>query len=215
MMIRLVTRVLACTAPLWATCAAALPSDMEALLRACAPTVHPATMARIVHVESRGRPFAIADGGPAWLRWSVRQHLVKSHFPATKAEAEALAKRLIDAGHVVAVGLAQVSSRNLASRGLTVADALEPCLNLRAGAEILTEFYVAALARHPGDPQRALVAAISAYNTGDFIAGVLNGYVRQVLTVESTAMRGRGLDRQSNQAERAALPAQRQEARRQ
>jgi type IV secretion system protein VirB1 len=215
MMIRHIARLLACTAQLWSACAEALPPNMEALLQACAPTVHPATMARIVYVESRGRPFAIADGGPTGLPWSIRQHLVKSHFPETKAEAEALANRLIDAGHVIGVGLAQVSSRNLASRGLTVADALEPCLNLRAGGEILTEFYAAALARHPGDPQRALIAAISAYNTGDFIAGVLNGYVRQVLTVEAIALRGPVPEQQSNQAERAALREQRRDARRQ
>lgn len=171
----------------WVAAPMAAAADLSALMRTCSPTVHPETMARIVHVESRGRQFAIADAGPEGLPWSIRKHLVRSHFPATKAAAEVLARRLVDAGHVVSIGLTQVSSRNLPRLGMSIADALDPCINLQLGGRILTEFYVAALPRHGGNRQKALVAAISAYNTGDYAAGVVNGYVGQVLASQPAA----------------------------
>jgi hypothetical protein len=60
--------------------------------------------------------------------------------------------------------------------GDTVAHMFVPCMNIRAGAEILTADYLAALITRP-DPQTALKAALSAYNTGDFERGFFNGYV--------------------------------------
>ena len=48
--------------------------------------------------------------------------------------------------------------------------------NIRAGASILTADYLAAVQTWP-DPQTALRAALSAYNTGSFSKGFFNGYV--------------------------------------
>lgn len=58
--------------------------------------------------------------------------------------------------------------------------ALDPCTNLKLGAAILSENYRLA-ANKFGAGQRALQAAISAYNTGNHIGGFQNGYVQKVL----------------------------------
>jgi type IV secretion system protein VirB1 len=73
----------------------------------------------------------------------------------------------------------QINSRHLTQLHLTVAQAFEPCANLKAGAQILQEAYqLAASVLGPG--QRALQAALSTYNTGDPSRGLANGYVSQV-----------------------------------
>ena len=63
---------------------------------------------------------------------------------------------------------------------MSVADAFEPCRNIHAAAVILTEQYK--LAAHlEENSMQALLAAISAYNTGNFRDGLRNGYVSRVL----------------------------------
>ncbi|WP_199030757.1 lytic transglycosylase domain-containing protein [Ralstonia sp. ASV6] len=153
----------------------------EALLPVCAPLVHPLTMSKLVSVESGGKLYALADAGPKGLPWKgVREKMVRSYFPASIDEAEAIVKRLIAANHIVAIGLSQVSSQNLSRLGLSVRQVLDPCTNLNAGSKILTEFYLNARKREPND-QQAILAAISAYNTGNFINGFTNGYVSKVV----------------------------------
>ncbi|MDN3563379.1 transglycosylase SLT domain-containing protein, partial [Paeniroseomonas aquatica] len=82
-------------------------------------------------------------------------------------------------GRSVDLGLMQVNSGNLRSLGLTVASALDPCINLAAGARILREGYAAAL-RGEADLQRALRVTFSRYNTGHPERGFANGYVQRV-----------------------------------
>jgi type IV secretion system protein VirB1 len=74
------------------------------------------------------------------------------------------------------MGLMQVNSSHLADYRLQIAQLFEPCTNLSVGADILTRSYKRAAVRF-GDGQRALMAALSQYNTGDFEAGFRNGYV--------------------------------------
>ncbi len=164
-----------------AVAGSAAADDLATLMQRCAPTVHPETLSRIIRTESGGQAFALADAGPANLPWSVRKGMVRSYFPATKGEAAAIVKSLLDAGHLVSIGLTQVNNRQLPRLNLSVDDVLDPCTNLKTGAQILVDFYVAALKKYGGDEQKALVAAVSAYETGDFAAGVADGYVRQVL----------------------------------
>jgi len=142
--------------------------DLAALIQQCAPQVGPTTMAAIVRTESGGYPWALNDNT-----------LTLPRQPATKDEAVAMASTLIAAGHSVDLGLGQVNSRNLPTLGLTVAQALDPCTNLRASSSILQEGYRRATAVH-GEGQQALLAAISAYNTGNLANGFANGYVARV-----------------------------------
>lgn len=147
--------------------------DLPALISQCAPSVHPDTMHAIVSHESRGNPFAIGvnKGGPRLTRQ-----------PSTLQEAVNEAMRLVAAGHDFDVGLGQLNVANIRRLGLRLSDAFDPCTNLRATSGILSENYTRAM-RKFGNPSSALKAALSAYNTGSFQAGIRNGYVSKVLKV--------------------------------
>lgn len=148
---------------------------LEQLIVACAPQVAPSTMAAIVRVESGGRPHAINVNGARKL---TRQ-------PRNAEEAITWANWLVARGYSVDMGLAQINSGNLARLGLTPAQLFDPCTNLRAGAKILSENYRGA-ARQYGGGQIALQAALSAYNTGNYRAGLANGYVAKVTAAASS-----------------------------
>jgi type IV secretion system protein VirB1 len=156
-------------------------SELVELMSRCAPTVHPTTLSAIIRTESGGNKYALADAGPGHLPWRIRKNMVRSFYPQTLQDAAGIARGLIDKGHIVAIGLTQLSSRNLKRLGLTVEEVLEPCTNLRSGGQILTEFYMNALKKYQ-EPNQALLAAISAYNTGNFQNGFSNGYVKTVLS---------------------------------
>lgn len=167
---------------------AAMPcfgGDMDTLLAQCAPSVHPTTMGAIIRTESGGNAYALSDDGPSILPWRVRKTMLRSFKPASLDEAVRITNELMALGHIVGLGLTQVNSRNLAALGLSVEEALNPCTNLNAGAKILTKFYVQAYRKY-GDQRKALIAAISAYNTGDFVAGINNGYVGRVVNAGYT-----------------------------
>ena len=141
------------------------------LIGACAPTIAPSTMAAVVRTESGFDPNTLHVNGAG----DADLH------PATKADAIVQAIDLIVMQRKsVDLGLGQVNSGNLASLGLSVADALDPCKNLTASAKILAAGYVTAAQSQP-DPQRALRAALSQYNTGDPGRGIANGYIGRVV----------------------------------
>lgn len=144
-----------------------LPLALFAQLAAtCGSMVHVDTLAAVARTESRFNPLAMGDNTTG-----------RSHAPATVAEAVATATALLARGHSVDLGLMQVNSATLASLGLTVADAFDPCRSIAAGARVLADGY----RRGPHeDAQRALVRALSRYNTGSPVRGVANGYVAKV-----------------------------------
>lgn len=170
--------------PLAGFCAAAgAPAGVDpalaALITRCAPSVAPGTMSAVISAESRGNIYAIADAGPVRLPWSQRKHLVRSFNMGSLREAVAKAHELLSQGHTVSLGLTQVNDRNLPSLGLNLEQVFEPCTNIAAGARILTGFYQSA-SRKFGPGPRALHAALSAYNSGDFTRGARDGYVHLV-----------------------------------
>ncbi len=137
-------------------------------LLACAPAIAPATLSAVIQVESKGDPLAL----------HVNRLPVQPSPPRDLAEAARTAEAFIAQGYSVDLGLMQVNSRNLPALGLSVVQVLEPCTNVTAGGRILAANYRQA-AQTWGEGQRALQAALSAYNTGDFAAGFANGYVRR------------------------------------
>lgn len=137
------------------------------LLASCAPGVGPHTMASIVAVESGGAPLAIHDNATK-----------RSYFPRTVSQAVELASHLIDAGHSVDLGLAQINSENLSALGLSLVAAFDPCRNLARGASILRADYRRAGARY-GRGEFALLRAIGAYNTGSIERG--DDYIARVI----------------------------------
>jgi len=138
---------------------------IAAALLACAANVAPITLQAVIEVESRGNPLAVHVNG-------IEAQLVASDV----AEAVRLAESYIARGYSVDIGLMQVNSRNLQALGLTIRQAFDPCTNISAGATILSADYADA-SRLKGPGQAALQAALSAYNTGDFVRGFENGYV--------------------------------------
>ena len=147
---------------------------IAAALLACAANVAPVTLDAIARVESGGNPLAI----------NVNHLVGPQPRAATTQEAIDIARWYIAAGYRVDLGIMQITDRNLPSLGYTVEDAFDPCRNLAGGAVILTSFYGAAVRRY-GEGQAALMAALSAYNTGSFWAGVANGYVGRVTGIPS------------------------------
>lgn len=131
----------------------------------CAPNVAPQTIEQIITVESSGNPLAINVNKGRLAR-----------KPSDAADAAALARDYIAKGYSVDLGLMQVNSRNLPRLGYSVEDMFEPCKNIAAGARVLTAFYAAAKPKY-ADEQSALRAALSAYNTGNFVDGFTNGYL--------------------------------------
>lgn len=142
---------------------------MMDMIAECAANVAPRTIVEIIRVESEGNPLAVNVNGARLAR-----------APRDKAEAVRTARAYINRGYTVDLGLMQVNSSNLRALGATVEDMFDSCKNIRAGARVLTDFYVKARPRHSSD-QAALQAALSAYNTGSYSRGFRNGYVRKYL----------------------------------
>jgi type IV secretion system protein VirB1 len=150
--------------------------DFPTLASECAPNVGITTLKAIVLTESGGNPFAINDN---------TQRLARQ--PKNKAEAVELATALVQAGHSVDMGLAQINSKNLSWLGLTIDQVFDPCTNLQASSKVLESGYKRAVAQH-GEGQQALLAAISAYNTGSLSRGFGNGYVQKVVSKSGQAI---------------------------
>ena len=82
---------------------------LAALMAHCAPAVAPSTMTAIVQVESGGNPLAIGDNTAG-----------RSYYPHDRGAAERLARRLLNAGHLLDLGIAQIDSMNLVGFGANV-----------------------------------------------------------------------------------------------
>ena len=148
----------------------AQPVNFHELAQRCVPDVSSHTLAAIVKTESGFNPYAIGVNRGAKL----------SRQPRSYQEAVSTAKSLIAQGANIDLGIAQINSANLGVVKMSVEQLFDPCQNLKASALILSRNYQGAKKMH-GDGQKALQAALSAYNTGSFSRGFNNGYVRKVL----------------------------------
>ncbi|TPG27327.1 hypothetical protein EAH83_04660 [Variovorax ginsengisoli] len=142
--------------------------DFLAVAQACAPDVHPRTLAAIVRTESGFNPFAIGV---------VKGRLERQ--PRSLPEAVATAKALVDAKWNASFGLGQINLSNLSAHALDLVTVFDPCKNLKAASSILGEAFDRARVRFP-DEQSALKAALSAYYSGNFSTGFKEGYVERV-----------------------------------
>ncbi|MDE2562805.1 MAG: lytic transglycosylase domain-containing protein [Sphingomonadales bacterium] len=141
-------------------------ATVMALAQQCAPGIALEAIVPQVHVESHFDALAIGvNNGP-----QVRAR--------SKSEAVALARRLIDAGYSIDLGLAQINSANLVRLGLSVEDAFDPCRSLEAAETVLDVSYRQAAQSRSG--RDAIEAAWSLYNTGSSTRGIRNGYVGRI-----------------------------------
>jgi type IV secretion system protein VirB1 len=149
---------------------------LSTLLQQCAPNVGERTMTAIVRVESNAYPLAIYDNTSR-----------RSFSPRTVPEALYTARVLIDAGHSVDLGLAQVNSANLPRLGMAIRDAFDPCSNLRGAATILSSDYDDAASHFSPGPY-ALRRAIGAYNSGSIYGG--DTYIDRILVAAGLPPQG-------------------------
>jgi len=99
----------------------------------------------VARQESGFHPYAIRD-----------ETTKQSHYPTTSEEAATLASSLTKQGHLLGVGLMQLTPP--ANFGLSITEALDPCRNMKAGAELLASNY--------NLEWQALMRALSRYNSG-------------------------------------------------
>jgi hypothetical protein len=96
-----------------------------------------------------------------------------------------LAEDRLRKGHSVDLGLMQINSGNLASLGLGVKDAFDPCRSLDAAHRILLAGFAAGSSE--AERQAAILITLSRYNTGRPLTGIVNGYVKQVIAAENVS----------------------------
>src|SRR3954471_12767034 len=108
------------------------PTAFLALAERCAPPIaDPRPLAALVRRASEYEPLAIHfDGGPGGPM---------KLLGSSKAEAIQLASELVIAGHRVRVGLAGIDTKDLDKLRVSLAEAFEPCSNIRAAAQLMSE----------------------------------------------------------------------------
>jgi type IV secretion system protein VirB1 len=143
-------------------------AQFDHLAASCAFGIAPGVLRAVASKESHFDPLALHDNTRKLTR-----------IGADAKSAAALAQSWIALGDSVDIGLMQINAPNLPRLGLTVAQALDPCLSLAAGAAVLRDAY------HQGasqaEQQAALLIMLSRYNTGRPLAGLVNGYVGDVI----------------------------------
>lgn len=121
-----------------------------------------ANVQTIAAVESTQTPFALNIDG------------VGSFYPETLDEAVALV--VFHKESRMDIGYMQVSSSNAKAYGVDALQLLHPCDNIRIGSEIYLSFFDR-IYKKTKNADDATIKALSAYNTGDFVKGITNGYV--------------------------------------
>lgn len=144
--------------------------DIPQSIHQCAPKVALSTMQAIIKTESNGNPLAIG----------LNRRLRLMYQPRSLKQATHWVNYLEKHGYNFDVGITQVNIKNIHKYGYKATDALNPCINLKLGSQILQKNYVKALS-NSRNQQEALYKAISAYNTGNYKKGFSNGYVLRVV----------------------------------
>ena len=138
------------------------------------PGVNPHPTAAIIKVESGFQENALNLNSKAW----------KIKPPQSRQDAISLGRELLLKGLNIDLGIMQINSENLKPYGLSLEDAFDPCKNIKVGTRILKENYERAEISL-GSGQKALKAALSAYNSGNFHSGLENGYVGRLYGAQS------------------------------
>lgn len=140
------------------------------LAQSCAPMVQVEMLAGVVSLESKFLPFAIRINSGAPLPAQ----------PSSKAEAIEVATSLIADHQDIQIGLGGIGVEELRKLNLSVSDAFDPCLNLKATATLLDGYYRLAL-RVGADPAQAeKIMLRSYYGRDDPSVGSMVKYDEQV-----------------------------------
>ncbi|MGN6449054.1 MAG: lytic transglycosylase domain-containing protein [Brucella intermedia] len=137
----------------------------------CSPQIAVETLAALVSVESGFNPLAIR----------VNSGFPLADQPATKAEAFETASIMIAGGEDIDLGLAGINSGSLDRLGLSVSDAFNVCLNLKASASLLDGYYRVALEGGATRAQAEKAMLRSYFGHGDVTLGEIVGYDARIL----------------------------------
>lgn len=152
--------------PAWATPLSA--AEFAATASRCAPSVSAQTLAAVARTESGFDPWALHDNTTGLSE-------SPGNAPAALADASAWVAR----GDSVDIGMMQINSANLPALNMTVVSALDPCVSLAGGAAVLQAAF--GDGNTSSNAQVALLLALSRYNTGSPLRGIMNGYARKVM----------------------------------
>lgn len=132
----------------------------------CAPGIAPESLLPLSHVESSWNTLAIGiNHGPVV-------------HPRTFGDAVMIARRYINAGYSVDLGIAQINSHNLHRLNMSIEDTFEPCRNFQAAERLLTENFARASQSYTGI--EAINRTFSLYNSGNYTTGYRNNYVNKI-----------------------------------
>ncbi|MBY5796205.1 lytic transglycosylase domain-containing protein [Rhizobium leguminosarum] len=140
------------------------------LAQNCAPMVEVRTLAAVISLESGFKPFAIRINSDPPLE---RQ-------PASKAEAIELATSLAADHQDIQIGLGGIGMEELRKLKVSISDAFDPCLNLKATATLLNSYYRLALHAGADARQAEKVMLQSFYGRNDPSVGEMVKYDEQV-----------------------------------
>jgi type IV secretion system protein VirB1 len=166
------------TFPLTVSASPLPTSSFNQLALSCAPGVELRTLRAVAAVESHFEPWAIRDN---------TTHEVLA--PYSLAAAVAFAGDRLRKSHSVDLGLMQINSRNLASLGIGMSDAFDPCRSLGAASQILLAGIAAGSSE--AERQAAILITLSRCNTGKPLTGIANGYANQVMSAQSAPLTGK------------------------
>ncbi|WP_332304936.1 lytic transglycosylase domain-containing protein [Rhizobium sp. GR12] len=147
-----------------------MPVAFLDLAQACAPVIASDTLAGVVSLESRFASFNIRINSGAPLE---RQ-------PATKAEAIKVATSLAAERQDIQMGLGGIGTEELRRFKLSISDAFDPCLNLKATATLLDGYYRLALKEWADSGRDEQGVLRSYYGRDDPSVGAMVNYDDQV-----------------------------------
>jgi type IV secretion system protein VirB1 len=162
-----------CGVPIAARAAPISAPAFASLAGRCAPAVPAKTLEAVARTESGLDPWALHDNTTG-----------VSEVPASQDQAQADAAAWISRGDSVDVGLMQINSANFGALGLSAGAALDPCASLAGGAAVLQAAYGGGTTT--AEQQVALLMALSRYNTGSPLKGIMNGYAHTVMVNAGT-----------------------------
>ncbi|OEC99861.1 type IV secretion system protein VirB1 [Rhizobium sp. YK2] len=140
------------------------------LAQTCAPAIAIETLAAVVSLESQFQPFDIRVRGSSSLH----------EQPKNKAEAVETATVLMAEHKDVQLGLGGIGIAELRRFDLSIADAFDPCLNLKATATLLEGYYRLAVRAGATLRQAERVMLQSYYGRSDPSVGKMAQYDDQV-----------------------------------
>lgn len=147
-----------------------MPVLFVELAETCAPAISSETLAAVVSIESGFAPLAIR----------INSDYPLGAPPRDIGEAADIAASLIAEGQSVDLGLGGIGPSDLASMGMSIADGFDPCENLKATAQLLTQYRIAADRAGFEGTELDAVTLRAYFGRGDAKIGEIVGYDRRV-----------------------------------